>query len=222
MEKEDIFKIFAYNIVLNMFFRFLFEMKFKDIFMEREGKTLLDKDILKKKFNINQRQLLIPLVLLVFFLINKKYFVFGLLSVLSGIFSFFHDKYNRAPIDFKLPLFLGILISWKFGLLYAAIFFILSDTIPSLIGGGRVNAATLIFIAWFFMIYTIVLFFPGVDIITLGVILVFVEAIGSTIIKSFFGFPPFVAFFSSIFTIVVRIIYFLTLGKVIVWIFQFI
>jgi len=197
-------------------------MKFKELLKEREGKTILDKDILKKKFNIQQKHLVIPLVLIIFFLINRKYLVFGLLSLVSGIFSFFHDKYNRVPVDFKLPLFLGILISWKFGLLYAAIFFILSDTIPSLIGGGRVNAATLIFIGWFFMIYTFVLFFPGVDIITLGVILVFVEAVGSTIIKSFFGFPPFVAFFSSIFTIVVRIIYFLTLGKVIVWIFQFI
>ena len=49
----------------------------------------------------------------IFFLINPSYFIFGLLVTFSGLFSFYHDKYNRTEIDFKMPLFMGIMITWK-------------------------------------------------------------------------------------------------------------
>ncbi len=190
-------------------------MNFKELFKEIESTPILDSDILKK-YNIEKKHLFIPLLLLIFFLINPKYFVFAVLTIISGLFSFYHDKFNRTNIDLKLPLFLGILITWKFGLLYTLIFFILSDIIPTLLAGGHIGSVTLPFYLWFFMINSAVLLFSGQDIILLGTILVIIEFIGSTIIKSFFGIPGFVAVLSSLLSVVIRIIYFNTLGKLLI------
>ena len=88
--------------------------------------------------------------------------------------------------------------------------------------GGQIEGASLLFIGWFFVVNALVLFFPGVDIVTLGVILVLVEAIGSSLIKSLFGYPGIIAFLSSIFTVLARIIYFMTLGGILELMFQYI
>jgi hypothetical protein len=197
-------------------------MKLKSLFKEVKLKTLLSTDILEKKYNIKRRYLMIPLVFIIFFFINPKYFVYGLLTVVSGLFSFYHDKYNKTPIDLKMPLFLGIMISREYGFFLALIFFILSDTIPSLLGGGRIEGTTLIFIAWFLTMYALVGVFPTANIITFGIILVIVEFIGSLFIKMFFGIPGFVAVASSILSVLVRMIYFLTLGGIINFLFTLI
>ncbi len=96
--------------------------------------------------------------------------------------------------------------------MFTLIFFVISDTIPSLLGGGHLEGADTIFLVWYFIINALVLFFPFVDIIMLGIILVIVEFIGSIFIKGFFGYPGWVAIATSFITVVVRLIYFLTLG----------
>lgn len=197
-------------------------MKFKELFKETETKPIIDLKILKKKFHIEKKHLFIPLLLLFFFLINKHYFVFVFLTVLSALFSFYHDKFNRTNIDLKMPLFLGIMITWKYGLIYTLIFFVLSDIIPTLLAGGHIGGITLPFYVWFFVVNAFVLIFPISDIILLGIILVIIEFIGSIIIKSFFGIPGFVAVFSSILSVIVRMIYFSTLGRLLLLLFNII
>ncbi|MBN2368730.1 hypothetical protein JXC34_06935 [Candidatus Woesearchaeota archaeon] len=177
------------------------------------GKHLLDLEILEKKYKINKKHLLLPLILVIFFIINRKYFMFGLLTILSGIFSFYHDRINRSPIDLKMPLVLGIIIARYYGVLFAVIFFVLSDLIPSILGGGEVEGRSLVFFAWTFAIYGAVTYFPQINIITLGIILVSIEVVGSLLINRLFGIPMFVSLFSSALSYLFRIVYFLTLGS---------
>ncbi len=197
-------------------------MQLKDLLKEPKQRTILDLDILKKKFKIDKKYLLIPLFLIIFFLIDKRYFVYGFLTVFSGIFSFYHDKINRTPIDFKMPLFFGIIITRYYGLHFTLVFFILSDVIPSLLGGGRIQGPTLFFYAWYFIINAAVLLFPQTNIIVIGIILVIVEFFGSIIIKSFFGIPGAVAIVSSVLSVLTRVVYFLTLGEVFQFLFKLI
>jgi len=196
-------------------------MKFKELIKETETKPIIDLNLLKK-YNIEKKHLFIPLILLAFFLINKHYFVFVFLTVFSGFISFYHDKYNRTNIDLKMVFFLGIMITWKYGIIYTFIFFVLSDVIPLLLSGGRISAMTLPFYIWYFIVNALVLLFPGTDIIILGSILVVVEFIGSVIIKSFFGIPGIVAIFSSILSVFTRIIFFSTLGRLLLVLFNII
>ena len=121
-----------------------------------------------------------------------------------------------------MPLFLGIIITRQYGLGFAVLFYILSDIIPTLLAGGRIEAVSILFLTWQIIVNAMVLLFPLVDIILLGIILVFIEAIGSTIIKSFFGFPGVVAFVSSILSVLARVVYFLTLGKLLEILFRLI
>lgn len=196
-------------------------MKFKELIKETETKPIIDLNLLKK-YNIEKKHLFIPLLLLAFFLINKHYFVFVFLTVFSALISFYHDKYNRTNVDLKMVFFIGIMITWKYGILYTFIFFVLSDVIPLLLSGGRIGAVTLPFYAWYFIVNSLVLLFSSTNIILLGSILVVVEFIGSIIIKMFFGIPGFVAVFSSILSVIVRIIYFSTLGRLLLLLFNII
>jgi len=194
-------------------------MNLKKLSHKKPEKSLINLNILQKH-KIKKRHLAFSLVVLIIFLLNKRYFVFGALSIISGIFSFYHDKYNRTPIDFKLALFLGIIITRYYGILFTFIFFIFSDFIPSMLGGGSIEGADLLFIGWYFVVNLLVLPFKQANIIYLGIILVIVETIGSTIIKSMTGFPGIVAFTSSVLSVAVRIIYFLTLGEVLIFMIE--
>ena len=173
--------------------------------------TVLSADVLSR-YRIKKRHIAASLLVLIVFLLNNKYFMFGFISILSGVFSFYHDKHNHSPIDFKLALFMGILVTKYFGLTFTILFFIFSDLIPSILGGGSIEGADLLFIGWYFIVNSVVLLFPGADIVVLGIFLVLLETIGSTMIKSFTGFPGMVAFLSSLMSVLVRIVYFLTLG----------
>jgi|SaaInlStandDraft_4_1057021.scaffolds.fasta_scaffold62121_2 hypothetical protein len=197
-------------------------MKTKNNYRIRKAKPLLDLDLLEKKYNINRRVLFIILISTILFFITKKYFIFAIFAIFSAFFSYYHDRVNKTIIDFKLTLFLGIMITWKFGLMFTFIFFIISDFIPMLLGGGRIEGASILFIAWYFIVNSFVLINPGIDILVYGVILVIVEMLGSTFIKSLFGYPPIIAIGSSIFSIITRIVYFLTFGEIVKFIFQYI
>ena len=197
-------------------------MKYRELFKAIETKPIISLKILKTKYHIDKKHFVLPLLFLFFFLINKHYFVFAMLTILSGLFSFYHDKFNRTNIDLKMPLFLGIMITWKYGLVYTLIFFVLSDIIPTLLAGGHIGGMTLPFYMWFFVVNALVLIFSSSDIILLGIILVIIEFIGSIIIKSFFGIPGFVAVFSSILSVTVRIIYFSIIGRLLLLLFNII
>ncbi|MEM2131307.1 MAG: hypothetical protein QXR96_02175 [Candidatus Woesearchaeota archaeon] len=178
----------------------------------QKRKKVVDLDYLEKH-KINKKYLALLLFGIIIFLLNKKYFIFLLLTIFSGFFSYYHSRINQSPLDLKLALFLGLFITKYYGLHMTAIFFFISDLLPSLLGGESIDAATFAFVSWYFIVNAIVLLFPAVSLIFLGPILVVIEAIGSIFINKAFGIPAFMSFFLSIMTIVVRIIYFLTLGR---------
>jgi hypothetical protein len=177
-------------------------------------KKLLDLKILEKVYHIRKSYLLILIAVIIIFILNRRYFLFGLLTVFSFIFSFYHSKYNRTPMDFKLALFLGLYITRYYGILFTLVFFVITDIIPALLGGESVQGSDLFFMAWYFIVNSMVFVFPAVPLYILGPILVVVEAFGSFFINSWFGIPGLVSFLVSFLTILVRIIYFLTLGSI--------
>jgi hypothetical protein len=180
----------------------------------KHRKKILDLKILEKAYHIRKSYLLVLIAVIVIFILNRRYFLFGLLTVFSFIFSFYHSKYNRTPMDFKLALFLGLYITRYYGILFTFVFFVITDIIPSLLGGESVQGSDLFFMAWYFIVNTMVFVFPAVPLYILGPILVVVEAFGSFFINSWFGIPGLVSFLVSFLTILVRIIYFLTLGRI--------
>jgi len=187
-------------------------------FKRKPGKTILDLKILKKH-NIQSKHLVYLLLTTILFLSDKKNFLFVVLTGISGIFSFYHDKHNRTPVDLKLPLVLGIFITYNYTLAHTFVFFIISDLIPGILGGGKIEGASLLFITWYFIVNAMVYIIPG-DIIYVGIILVIIEAIGSTFIHGFFGMPGIVALLSSALSVLARIIYFLTIGEILKFIFR--
>lgn len=187
----------------------------------KKRKRLLDLEKFEKK--ISKKYLIIALIILILFLLNKKYFVFVLITTVSTIFSFYHSKYNRTPVDFKMALFLGLFITRYYNLFFTLIFFIISDIIPTLLGGESLDGPSLVFISWYFIVNAFVYLFPLTSFAVLGPILVLVESFGSMFINSSVGgIPMFVSMWVSIINITVRIIYFLTLGGIIEKIFQLI
>jgi hypothetical protein len=179
----------------------------------RKRKSVLDINKLEKIYRIDKKYLFLLLGLLMFFLINREYFLFVSLTLLSAAFSFYHSKVNRTPLDFKLALFLGIFITRHYGILFTFIFFLISDIIPALLGGEAIQASTFVFVSWYFAVNALALIFPGVPLTTLGPILVVVEAIGSFFINSFFGIPGIMSIMVAFITVLIRIVYFLTLGN---------
>ena len=118
-------------------------------------KKLLDLDILKKH-KIKRTHLILLLLSLIFFMFNRQYFLFIFLTIASGIFAFYHSKVNRSPIDFKLALVIGLFITRHYGIVFTIIFFILSDTVPALLGGESLNGSSLIFYLWYFLVNSLV------------------------------------------------------------------
>jgi hypothetical protein len=119
-----------------------------------------------------------------------------------------------------MALFLGLFITKYYGIQFTFLFFILSDILPSLIGGESIKGPSIIFWIWYFIVNSIVLFFSNINLLILGPILVVIESIGSIIIHSYFGFPGIMAIGISLISVIVRIIYFLTLGRLLEQLFK--
>ncbi len=180
----------------------------------RKRKKILDLAALENK--INRKYLIIALVFLILFLLNKRYFVFLIITGFSTVFSYYNSKFNRTPIDFKMALFLGLFITRYYSLVFTFVFFVISDIIPALLGGDSLDGPSLVFISWYFIVNSMVYLFPYMPMARLGPLLVIVEAVGSIFINSYVGgIPVFVSAWVSLINVSVRIIYFLTLGKII-------
>jgi hypothetical protein len=191
------------------------EFKKKAVKPYRERKHLLDLPLLERLYNIKKRHLMLLILVVFLFLFHRRYFYFGILTLGSAIFSFYHSRYNRTPMDLKLALFLGMFVTRHYGLLFTMIFFFLSDILPALLGGESVNGPDIIFFGWYFIVNSAILFFPTVSLVILGPILVIIHDIGAIIINNKVGgIPGFMSLMLSFMTSLVRIIYFLTLGRV--------
>ncbi|MFH2020744.1 MAG: hypothetical protein ABIJ34_04980 [archaeon] len=197
------------------------EFRRKAVRPYQHRKHILDLPILEKLYKIRKTHLLLVLLILFFFLFHRKYFYFSLLTLGSAVFSFYHSKFNRSPMDFKLALFLGVFITRYYGIPLTIIFFILSDIVPALLGGESVNGPDFFFFGWYFIINSLVLFFPSVSLVVLGPIVVFIHDLGAIVINNKIGgIPGFMSLFLSFFTTMVRIVYFLTLGGILEFLMQ--
>ena len=175
--------------------------------------------MMKKIKTIPIKFLFITILVIMSFFIAKKLFIFAMLTLLGAVFGYYHDFVNKTAIDFRLTFVLGIIITRHYGLLYTVVFFISSQIIPTIIAGGRIDGPTIVFYFEYFVFYGLVLLFPYVDIIILGIILVSIEVIFGFFINGFLGVPWIMSFFASFIALVMRIIYFLTLGRLIEFVF---
>jgi hypothetical protein len=196
------------------------EFKKKVISPYEKRKKILDINILEKAYRIKKKYLLIAILIFLVFIFSRKYFLFGVVTAASFLFSMYHAKYNRTPMDFKFALFFGLFISRYYGIVFTLFFFIISDIIPSLIGGESIKGSDLFFFGWYFLVNALVYIFPNVPLSILGPVIVIVEAIGSFFINSTFGIPAIMSFFVSILTIIVRIIYFLIFSGILEVVFK--
>lgn len=174
----------------------------------------------KKSIKIQKKHIVFALLLVIASSINFKLFLFAILTFASAVFSYYHDKHNRTPFDFRPALFLGIIITRFYGLEYTLAYFIISNVIPTILAGGRIEGSTFIFYVEFFVFFASVLLFPKADIIFLGIILICIEAVLGTFINQFFGVPGFLAISAGIIAICVRAIYFMTIGEFMVFVFH--
>ncbi|MBT4352841.1 hypothetical protein HOD20_09995 [archaeon] len=175
----------------------------------KKRKKLLDLNILEK-YKINKKYLIIALFSLIIFMYNKKFFTFAVLTFFSAIFTFYHSKWNKSPIDFKLTLFLSVFITRIYGIHFTFIFFILSDIVPQLLGGESLSGPDLFFIGWFFIVNMLVYLFPNTPFLILGPILVIVESVGAVYIHNVIaGIPGFMTLGIQSINILTRITYFL-------------
>lgn len=189
-------------------------MKINQKFKKYQKNKIVDLKILEK-YKVYRKHLLLFFVLLLLFLLNKKYFLFIAVTAFSAIFGYYHSKYNRTPIDFKLALFLGLFITRYYGLLFTLIFFIISDIIPALLSGDSLNGPDLFFIGWFFIINTMVYIFPSVPLSILGPMLVAFESTGAIMIHmKIGGIPGFMSIWIQIINVLARIVYFMIFSDI--------
>lgn len=187
----------------------------------KDRKKLLDLKTLEKVYHIKKSYLLIAIVAVLLFMLNRKYFLYGALTAFSFTFSYYHSRYNRTPLDFKMALFIGLFITREYGMLLTMLFFLLTDIAPAILGGESVNGPDLFFFGWYFIVNSLVLLFPNISLVTLGPILVVVHDAGAIYINNKIGgIPGYVSFVVSFMTSLVRIIYFLTLGKFLEFLFM--
>lgn len=188
----------------------------------QKRKHLVDLNLLSK-YKIKKVHLVLLLLSILFFFYNKRYFMFIIVTLFSAFFSFYHSKFNRTPMDFKMALFLGLFVTREYGMILTMLFFFLSDIVPAILGGESVNGPDLFFFAWYFIVNSVVMFFPNIPVVVLGPWLVILHDLGAIYINAKVGgIPGYLSFIVSFMTSLVRIIYFLTLGRLVEFMFTLI
>ncbi len=170
---------------------------------------------------ITAREIAGILLLGVFYLMSRSLFLFSALTAASGIFAYYHSRFNRTPFDFKLALLFGLFIARHYGLGYTVLFLFISDIVPSLLGGASIGGPSVFFWAWYFIINAVSLLFPNTSLVLLGPLLVLLEAVGSYFITVIIGGTPGpMAIAISTVTVLIRIVYFTTLGNLLEFVFR--
>lgn len=180
-----------------------------------EHKFLL---ILKK----NSKFVFFGILIIILFFLDEKLFLFGALTTAVAISTYYHDKYNKTTFDLRLGLFLGIVVAYYYNLWYAVIAYVIGLIIPNLFAGGRIDAPSLVFHLLYVLLFGIATLFPNLSLIILGLILVFADGIIGVFINISLGVPHFMAILSAIVAVSIRIVYFLTLGRLVEFIFALI
>lgn len=177
----------------------------------------------KKKIDKKYIHLFYIVFLIIFsYFILKKYFMLGLLTLIGAISSFFHDKKNKTVYDFRINIVIGILIASHYNIMLASIFYIIAQIIPNFLAGGRVDGLSLVFHGIALIVFFVATLFSNINIITIGIIIVIIEGIIGVFINMSLGLPPFVSISASSVAVIMRIIYFLTLGRLIEFLFKII
>ena len=84
------------------------------------------------------------------------------------------------------------------------------------------DAPSLVFHLLYVLLFGIATLFPNISLIILGIMLVFTDGILGIFINMSLGVPHFMAILSAIVAVTIRIIYFLTLGRLVEFVFSLI
>ncbi|MFH2020463.1 MAG: hypothetical protein ABIJ34_03555 [archaeon] len=171
---------------------------------------------------LHVKEMFFGFLLVMTFFINKKSFLFWVLTLLCAIFDYYHDKYNKTIFDMRLGLFGGVIIARYYGLFPAILFYVLSSIVPNVLAGGRLDGPTLVFHVLYIILFGITTWFNNADLIILGLLMVLTDGVLGVFINMALGLPSFMAITAALFAVTIRIIYFLTLGRLIIFIYQFI
>jgi hypothetical protein len=161
----------------------------------------------------NLHKILIIGIVSLLFLLNRRLLVLGIITFIAAIIGYYHDKINKTVFDFRLSFILGIIITRYYGLFYTLVFFVLSNILPNLLAGGRIDGPSMIFHLEYFALFASVLLFPNTDLLLLGLILVAIDALLGIFINGTLGVPWFLAVMAGTVAFIMRTIYFLTIGS---------
>jgi len=180
--------------------------------------ALIKKTFKKFKF----KDIIIAVFLAVTFFLNSNLFLFAFFTMFGAVFCYYHDKYNKTMFDFRLTYFLGIMLARHYPFFYILIFMFLAQIIPNILAGGRIDGPTFAFYVIYLFIFSTVPLFSSINIIIYGLVLVFVDGILGVFVNLSLGVPNVMAISAAVVAVTIRIIYFLTLGSVIEFIFTYV
>lgn len=167
------------------------------------------------KFGKNKTAVLIVIgifVLLSSFLIDSvlKILLYMAFTAISGAMTYALGK-ARSPIDIAPTFFFMIVISLGYGFWYAVPFVIFVSTIPTILGEGDLTFGTFLFMGAFIFFCFLAKSFDQVGIVPLGIGLTIANLAFGGIVQFMENEPG--SFIYSIIHTIVTIMYFVTLGN---------
>lgn len=141
--------------------------------------------IFKKEFSINYFLVFsIFIFLMMFFL--RKIAIYLLLVFLTAVFTYinYHIKF---PFDISPVLFLSLVISKEYNLLFSILFIFLSGVLPMIFAGGSFDHTTIFYLSIIFLVNFLNTKFIFFDKITTFFILIFIHHIFAFLGSLLFG-----------------------------------
>jgi hypothetical protein len=157
------------------------------------------------------------LFLISLFLIStalQKTLFFIALCAVSGVMVYI-NYILKIPLDFTPVFFFSIIMTKTLGLWPVIIFIFLGGVLPTLIAGGRIDSAYLVFLVFLFLSVLLSLFLSG-NIVFVGIILSVFYFVGGGILSTLTGEPAFKQTVSILFGLCINIFYFLKFGHALI------
>lgn len=160
------------------------------------------------------------ILIIIFFFISKKLFVFGIFTIIT-YFITYYSKLWHLPIDVSPLFFFGVVITKYYGFGYMLSFYLLAYFIPKTLAGHSANWLSYVFVSISWISFLTIYIFPNFDLRIIGYITSLIQFTLAAIFQATMK-PLFIAIIDGIGNVLNNLIWFLIFSDLIVFVMKFI
>ncbi|MEM3374764.1 MAG: hypothetical protein QXE31_06150 [Candidatus Woesearchaeota archaeon] len=191
------------------------------VYKHKKKELLSTNPLLNIIYKYNLTKYLKYIAIIILFFLNKKWFVFGIFTILTYII-IYYSKLWHLPIDVSPLFFFGLVITKYYGYQYMILFYILAYFIPKTLAGQSANWLSYIFISISWLSFLTVFLLPKtLDLRILGYITSIIQFTLAAMFQATMK-PLFIAIIDGIGNVLNNLLWFLIFSDLIVWIMKFI